>query len=187
MKGGVDWRLVFDEVAKEEGASEGEIAAALAELARPLTHEEAEGVLSSQRNPFRPTDPLYEAWTPVDPAAWVLPAHAVPASYLDFLRWSNGGWARTGAREFGFFGTKDLRAMALAYHFPEHMPLAAPFALDGGGVFYVFDGRPSRSDGDAAVYAVQAGDLEWGAAAHVADSFASCCAGTVAVEALLYL
>ena len=65
-----------------------------------------------------------------DPMTWRFPEYPLPESYLDLLQWSNGANCVNGEREFGFFSAVDpqhsIRAMLLAYHVPEYMPLAVP-------------------------------------------------------------
>jgi hypothetical protein len=83
--------------------------------------------------------------------------------------------------------------MTLAYHLPEYMPGALPFAFNGGGVFYLFDLRePADADGQYPVVAVHAGNLGW--ATHeegyppecwpVADGLEQACRGRTNIEDL---
>lgn len=124
----VNWASVFDEVRAEPGASSDEIEQLVAAIGQPLSEAEVEAVNLSQRNPFPGSHPLHTAYRPFDPSVWRMPRRPFPASYLAFLRWSNGGWCRSGEREFGFFPACDpdagVRAMMLAYHLPQYMPEA---------------------------------------------------------------
>ncbi len=51
-------------------------------------------------------------------------------------------------------------AMMLAYHVPEYMPLAVPFAFNGGGTFYMFDMRSPPVNGEYPI--VCCGSGRWG-------------------------
>src|SRR4051794_37024143 len=141
----MDWRAVFDEAQPGPGASDAEIERFVATIGQPLTAAEIDEVNHSQRNPFPASDPLHAAYRPFDPSRWIVPSGPLPPAYLAFLQWSNGGWFRTGEREFGFFPTSNptggVRAMLLAYHLPKYMPGAMPIAFNGEGTFYLIDMR----------------------------------------------
>jgi hypothetical protein len=145
-----------------------------------------------QQNPFPVSDPLHPAVRPFDPSNWVLPSRPLPLTYLAFLRWSNGGWFRTGEREFGFFPTAHptggVREMLLAYDLPEYIPAAVPIAFNGGGTFYLLDLRQPAVGWEDPVVCAGAGYLGWGpeACRVVADSFLAACRGTVNVDDLLH-
>jgi hypothetical protein len=186
----VDWLSVFDEARPDPGASDVEIEHFVATVGQPLTPVEVAAVNQSQQNPFPEGDPLHAAYRPFDPSAWALPGRPLPPPYLAFLRWSNGGWFRSGEREFGFFATSDptggVRAMLLAYHLPEYMPGALPFAFNGSGTFYLFDMRRQAVRGEYPVVCSHAGNLGWGPneCCPVADSFEAACRGRVNVDRL---
>jgi hypothetical protein len=61
-----NWPAVFAEAHPEPGASDEILAAAIADLRRPLTEEEAKGIARSQSNPFPGNDPLHAAWKPFE-------------------------------------------------------------------------------------------------------------------------
>ena len=161
----MNWLNIFDETQTEAGATEEEIAQFVSEVCSPLTSSEIAEVNASQINPFPKSHALYNTYKPFDPEYWLIPRKPLPPSYLDFLRWSNGGWCRTGEREFGFFPANDLtgglRAMLLAYHVPQYMPLALPFAFNGGGVFYLFDMREEGKNGEYPIVSSHAGNIGW--------------------------
>jgi hypothetical protein len=186
----MDWRAVFDEAQPEDGTSEIEIARFAISIAQPLTATEIEAVNSSQQNPFPQHDPLHATYRRFDPSRWDVPSGPLPLSYLSFLRWSNGGWFRTGKREFGFFPTSDpsggVRAMLVAYHLPQYMPGALPIAFNGGGTFYLLDMRRAAVNGEYPVVCAHAGYLAWTSEAYVtvADSFVDACRGAVDVDDL---
>lgn len=185
-----NWEAIFDECERAAGASDDVIVQFQSTVFGPMTPAEQEVVQGSLTNPFPQSDPLHQQWTPLNPANWIFPTTPLPDSYLDLLRWSNGGCGRKGDREFGFFPALDpesgVRAMMLAYHVPEYMPLATPFAFNGGGVFYLFDMRKPPVDGEYPILACPAGALgfEEGLAIRIADSLPEACSGTVDVESL---
>jgi hypothetical protein len=102
---------------------------------------------------------------------------ALPASYHQFLLASNGGWGRSGTREFGFFGTEELIRYWQDYEFGEYMPGALPFALNGGGIFYVFDVRNAPLVADTAVFTCDSDANTWDTASWLAASFQEACQG----------
>ncbi|NOK63443.1 MAG: hypothetical protein GFH27_549347n2 [Chloroflexi bacterium AL-W] len=96
----------------------------------------------------------------------------------------DGGLFVNKEREIGFFGAHDIRAYLLNYHFPEYMPLAVPFGLNGGGVFYVFDMRNPPSDREFPILASSAGVLDFDDSPIIAYSLAELFAGTDHIEDL---
>jgi hypothetical protein len=186
----MDWDSVFDTTQKEPGAPQSVLDRFVAEVGLPITAQEVETINRSQQNPFPPTDPLYAAYRPFDPSAWVIPNRPLPASYLSLLRWSDGGWGRTGEREFGFFSalcpSGGVRAMLLAYQLPQYMPNTLPIAFNGGGIFYLFDMRRPAVKGEYPIVAASAGYLSWDREAWrlVAETFPVACRGTTNIEEL---
>jgi len=65
----------------------------------------------------------------------------------------------------------------LAYHVPQYMPGALPFAMDGGGGFYLFDLRADAIDGEYPIFFAHAGNLGWDDAVPVAQTFPDACRG----------
>src|SRR5215472_6681118 len=109
---------------------------------------------------------IHATYKPFDPSVWVMPTRPLPPQYLSLLKWSNGAWCRSGEREFGFFPTFDangcgVRESMLAYHVPQYMPGALPFAFNGGGTFYLFDMREDAVGGEYPVVCCHAGSLSW--------------------------
>jgi hypothetical protein len=103
---------------------------------------------------------------------WQFPARPLPASYLDFLGWSNGGFFLAGEREFQMLAAEELRVYLIEYRVPYFLPHAVPFALDGNGHFYAFDLRePADAAGEHPVLFVDTGHLDAAAAVVVAGSF----------------
>ena len=110
---------------------------------------------------------------------------SLPASYLSFLGWSNGGEFRNGERWFQFFQalhpSQGVHAMQLAYGVPRYMPGALPFAFNGGGAFYLFDTRFGLAADEYPVVIARAGNLGWAPdeCFPVAPSFLAAGQGTV--------
>lgn len=183
----MDWSSIFDEIRPAPGASEADIECFVATIGLPLSVAELAEVNRSQKNPFPVNDPLHGAYRPFDPSGWLIPSRPLPPDYLSFLRWSNGGWCRTGDREFGFFPTNDatggVRAMMLAYQVPQYMPGAVPFAFNGGGTFYLFDMREPAKDGNYPVVCAHAGSQGWGPEHwSLANSFEAACRGSTEAD-----
>jgi hypothetical protein len=110
----------------------------------------------------------------------------VPPSYLSFVRHSDGGEFRNGDRLFQMWGT-GLREFLISYHVPQYVPLAVPFAFNGGGVMYLFDMRnPPGADGEYPILCAGSGRLTFDPhhSPKVADSFPDVCRGRFNVERL---
>lgn len=130
-------------------------------------------------NPFPKKHPLHASYKPFDPRKWQIPAKPLPASFLDFLKWSNGGAFINGDQKFDpIFSTKTLRDYLVSYAVPQYMPEALPFAFDGGGNFYLFDMRSDSASGEHPVLFTATGNLGYDDAVLVADSFLETCKGT---------
>lgn len=181
------WAAIFDVRAPERPASATAILQLGRDIGRAVSRLEAAEIRQSDSNPFPQSDPLHSAWRPLNPERWTWPSdRALPDSYLSFLRFSNGGYFETGERVFQMFGTK-VRDMMLAYRFPEFAPLAVPFALNGGGVFYFFDMRaPPNARGEYPVLCAPSGALRVDDVPRVAGSFVEACTGRFNVEKLLF-
>ena len=185
----MDWLSVFDEARPDRGASDVEVQHFVVSIAQPLSQAEIDEINRSQRNPFPEGDPLHAVYRSLDPSVWVLPKQALPPAYLAFLRYSNGGWFRSGDREFGFFGTAGpggVRDMTLAYQVPQYMSGALPFAFNGAGTFYLFDMRTEPVRDEYPIVCAHAGNLGWDSDACylVADSFEAACRGRVDIDTL---
>lgn len=111
----------------------------------------------------------------VDIAGWKLPQRSFPASYLDLLKYSNGGEFQQGERLFQFFNTDDLREMSLAYELPEYMPNAVSFAMDGSGNHYMFDMREEPINGEYPILFAHSGSLGYEESERVANSLPALC------------
>jgi hypothetical protein len=129
------WDLVFDPHwgQRNGGASEHDLAQLYESLRRPVTLAEMNAVSPKTR-------------------LWRIPQPPLPTSYLDLLRFSNGGAFRVGDRYFDpLFTTTQVREFLLAYAIPEHLPGLLPVAFDGGGGFYLLDLRVPPAHGDCPV------------------------------------
>jgi hypothetical protein len=112
------------------------------------------------------------------PESWTMPERTLPRSYLDFLRWSNGGAFRCGARWFDpVFKTDQVRGTMLAYDLPEYMPQALAFAFDGAGTFYLLDMRQPPVGDEYPVLIVHASNLGFNSTTcrKIASSFIEAC------------
>ncbi len=110
---------------------------------------------------------------PFDPAGWELPRRPLPASYLAFLRYSNGGFFPGAKRDLDpLFNTHEIRDYMLGYSIPHWMPLSCPIGFDGGGTFYLLDMRRSSKNNDYPVLFAHASNLGYDDAVTLADSFA---------------
>lgn len=99
----------------------------------------------------------------------------LPNSYLHFLQASDGGWGRSGERDFGLFGCDEVVRYWREYEFAEYMPGTVPFALNGGGTFYVFDLRQPLRHNECPVFTCYAGANTWDSAHLLADCFPADC------------
>jgi len=164
-----DWNVVFDRAERQPGATAESLDRLQVELFSPLTAREAEGIAALRRKHDLP---------PVAVDRWVLPVGPLPVSHVSLLRWSDGGELSRGRRTFSpMVPHRELRSLLLDWFFPEHLPGCLPFAMDGGGVFYAFDMRQPRLDGDYPVLAVHAATLRWNEVTAVATNFVETCLG----------
>ena len=79
-----------------------------------------------------------------------------------------------------------VRATLLAYHVPQYLPGALPFAFNGEGTLYLFDMRQPAKGGEYPVVCSQAGNLGWEVdeCLKIAKTFEAACHGTGNVEEL---
>jgi hypothetical protein len=174
----IDWAQLFTESHPRPGADETTLDRFVAELGKPLSDQEVQVAERSQSNPFPPAHLLHDSYRPFDLRKWRLPGRPPPPSYLSFLRWSDGGTFVNGGRRFDpLFACAEWRYVLLGYRLPEYMPGAFPFALDGGGCFYLFDMREEPVRGEYPVLYVGAGKLCYEDAVLAAASFVDACRG----------
>lgn len=152
------WAERFDRTFPVAGALDAEIETLESGLFAPLSRGEIQSAVRSHAP---------------RPESWALPSlKPLSASHRRFLKWSNGGSFFGPNRSFDpILSTTEVREYLIAYGFLHWMPGAVPFAMDGGGNFFVFDMRNEPSGSEYPVYFVQAGDLGWDAARFVAHSF----------------
>ncbi|TVX93401.1 SMI1/KNR4 family protein [Paenibacillus agilis] len=183
----MNWKAVF-EVCYEKcpEATEQELDMLINDWHRPLSEHEIKEIVERQRNPFPVSDPLHKQYQPFDPAKWIIPNKRLPATYVELLRYSNGGEFGNGERYFQFFSTAEFRAMMLAYEFPEYMPGAVPFAMDGCGHHYAWDMRSNKDQDEYPILVSHSGNLGYEDAVHIAETFIELCQGTISAEDIRY-
>jgi len=152
-----DWKAVFKRRRKARGASAFQLRIVEDSIRAPVTR--------------------YEKHWYKGCAKWQLPSGPLPPAYLDFLSWSNGGEFWNDRRGFQFIPTSELREMLLCHFVPKYMPGALPFALDGGGHFYLFDMRRPPVKREYPILFAGCGDLGYEDAIVVAKSFVTLCKG----------
>jgi hypothetical protein len=182
----IDWSSVFDEAYPVAGASTADINRFVATVGQPLSQDEIDEINRFQATHFDPS------WRRFDPSLWVIPNRALPSSYLEFLQWCNGGEFRAGERWFQFRPALDpnfgVRTCLLAYYLPQYMPGALPFAMNGGGMFYLFDMRQPEQRGEYPIVCSHSNCLGWDAddCVQIAQSFEDACRGVIDVDDLMH-
>jgi hypothetical protein len=163
----VDWSKVFEESHPRAGASDAEIAKFVHEVGQPLSRKELKELRRVRRD--------------CEPERWIIPNCRLPAAYLNFLKWSNGGEFRNGRRLIQFFPISEdgdggsVRWMMLHYGVPFYTPGILPFALNGGGDFYAFDMRFRAVNGE---YSIVSAECCWRHTPRfVATTFKKACTG----------
>jgi hypothetical protein len=170
-----EWCSVFDEMHPASPAND----AALDHFSRaalsPLTQPEIDDLIAEDRRLLAAREGRF-ASRPREPFQWSLPHRLFPASYLSFLRFSDGGSFRTGERWFDpFLSTAEVRRDLLAYGFPHWLPGLVPFALDGGGSFYAFDMRLPAQSGEYPIVYCPSGAFFWDDLRPAGDTFLDAC------------
>lgn len=87
------------------------------------------------------------------------PQRKLPLSYIDFLKYSNGGDFSNKERYFQFFNVEELRTYNLAYETPIYMNGFLSIAMDGCGNHILFDMRDESVDGEYPVVVSHSGSL----------------------------
>jgi hypothetical protein len=129
------WPALASWADPEPGATEEQIQQLLDSISEPLTEEKIR--LLEERlgvNPYPPSDPAHATYMPIDARALRMPARRLPDSFLDFLRWSNGGRFRHGNRELEFFGCEGVRNMRFNTCLVAFAPLVVPFGWHDGNM-----------------------------------------------------
>ena len=153
----------------ESPASDADIAAFVETIFAPLTSCEIKELISDHKQIVG--DGHFDP--PFDPVAWLLPNRKLPDSYLNFLRYSNGGFFAGANRDFDpLFSTHEVRDYMLGYGIPHWMPLSCPIGFNGGGTFYLLDMRDDSRTNDYPVLFTHAGNLGYDDAVILANSFA---------------
>lgn len=162
----IEYDKIFSWMDKEKPAKEVDIECLKFKTLLPMTQSEIDETNHSH------WDHIKDSRQEFDSSKWEIPKGTFPNSFVNFLRWSNGGYFENGERNFSpFFSPAEIRQMLLAYEFPEYMQGAVPFAFDGGGVFYIFDMRKEPADGEYNIYMAGSGALFWEDAVFVAETF----------------
>lgn len=147
-----------------------------------LSPKEIEDINSRQKNPFHEGDKYYNLYKPFDPSLWKFPRRKLPSSYIDFLKYSNGGEFGNEDRYFQFFNTNNFREMNILYELPEYMQDAVSFAMDGCGNHLVFDMRKEQSSNEYPILATHSGNLGYEDCKLIAYSFEELCKGTTSID-----
>jgi hypothetical protein len=145
------WSNLFESAQPEAGATQDQLRELTESISRPPSKVELDrAVAFFQQNPNPPSDPQQDGYVPPNPAHWVMPFRGLPASYLEFLRWSNGGTFRNGERQVKFWSVgPGPRRMMMRYFFPEFAPFVVPFAANPGtGDWYGFDTSSEPMEGE---------------------------------------
>lgn len=162
------WPQEFDSQ-PESPATDDDIAQFVESVFAPLTVDEIEEL--TQQHVRAVGGGHFEP--PFNPAGWRLPERQLPESYLNFLRFSNGGYFAGAKRDFDpLFSTHEVREYMLAYSIPHWMPRTCPIGFDGGGTFYLFDMRNESPINEYPVLFAHAGNLCFDDAVKLADTFA---------------
>lgn len=123
---------------------------------------------------------------PPDPSKWKFPSRGVPDSYLDFLRWSNGGNFQNGDRVFEFYPCEGVRSIMITYYTPAFAPHLVPFASDQAerGNRYGFDTSADPLNGEFPILFGQWNSL--GDDFYLAETFVDACRATTDPEVLYW-
>jgi hypothetical protein len=153
----INWTAeLFDFAELELAADDGEIAHLIEQTLSPLT--EAELTFLDDNFDFAPDTPPELG-------------RAFPNSYIEFLRWSNGGTFFKGDRTFNtMLSIREIRETLLGYGMPAFLPKAVPFAFDGCGSLYMFDMREDVADEYPIVFA-HTSDRDWNRVKLIARTF----------------
>lgn len=181
------WSGLFEHAERQPGASEEQIQQFLQSISRRFSQWEADRFIRFfQRNPFPPSDSRHHTYVPPDPSTWNFPSRGVPNSYLDFLRWSNGGIFRNGERVFEFYPCEGVRSYLITYYTPAFTPYLVPFASDQAerGNWYGFDTRSDPVNGEFPILFGQWNSL--GDDYVLAETFLDLCRGTTDPEVLYW-
>ncbi|MFF2089776.1 SMI1/KNR4 family protein [Paenibacillus sp. NPDC058174] len=183
----MNWDTLFEKNYQSyPGLTEAELLQFQHSWHAPLSDLEIQEIFNRQHNPFPTNDPLYGLYKPFDPSLWSIPQKPLPESYLAFLRFSNGGEFGNGDRYLQFFSTEIFRSMMLAYEFPQYMPGAVSFAMDGCGNHYAWDMRNDRDDREYPILVASSGNLGYEDCIHFADTFVELCLGTTSSDEELH-
>ncbi|WP_041701772.1 SMI1/KNR4 family protein [Gottschalkia acidurici] len=178
----MNWQNVFEkEYFKNQGASKEEIEKFKKTWNSELTKIEIIDINSRQKNPFHKSDKNYELYKPFNLLQWKIPKNTLPDSYIEFLKYSNGGEFQNGDRYFQIFSTSDFRQMNIEYEFPEYMEGSISFAMDGSGNHLVFNMRKKRNNGEYPILSIHSGSLGYDDCKLIGSSFIEVCTGKTSI------
>ena len=111
----------------------------------------------------------------------------LPISYLNFLRFCDIDEMENGSRYFQFLSLEEIREYTIAYVFLKWLNGGITFAMNGGGVHYVFDMRKESAHGEYPIYAVSSGNQGWeyDEAFFLGNSFTEVITATTNVEDMM--
>ncbi|HEY5328610.1 MAG TPA: SMI1/KNR4 family protein [Acidobacteriaceae bacterium] len=93
---------------------------------------------------------------------------ALPAEYIEFLKYSNGGSGFIGSVEYViFWKTEELAPLNIAYEVQKYTPGLLIFGSNGGGEAYGFDTRSAACPIVRIPFIV----MDWNDARPMGDSF----------------
>ena len=99
----MDWKNAFEKgYIKNRGASKEEIELFLKSWNKKLSETEITEINSRQKNPYNKNSEFYELYKPFDVLLWRIPENKLSDSYIEFLKYSNGGEFENGDRYFQF-------------------------------------------------------------------------------------
>lgn len=181
----MNWDNIFEiKYIKQEGVTNEELQEFLSSWNKELSDEEVVDINSRKKNPFLKGTKSYELYKHFDPSLWNFPDKKLPSSYIDFLKYSNGGEFQHGNRYLQFLSTTDFREMNLAYELPEYMVGAVSFAMDGCGNDLLFDMRNEPINDEYPIISSHSGSLSYEDSKFVASSFEELCMEMEAIDNL---
>jgi hypothetical protein len=159
----IDWAAVFDHADRNPPLAAELLSAVSPSISAPLDRDEVDSAFGEDE---------------IDPSLWRFPTRLLPASYLSFLAWSNGGFFLNGDREFQMLPAEELREYMLTYRVPFRLPGAVPFALNGEGGFYLFDlSEPADEHEEYPILFAAGGNSRFNRLAVVGQSLLEVCRG----------
>lgn len=82
----------------------------------------------------------------------------IPADYLEFLQWSNGGEGKVGRAYVSLWRAEEIVRLNVDYGIPKYLPTSVAIGTDGGGMCVAI--RRNQTSGAMEVVQVPLGDLD---------------------------